>query len=246
MMFLKSSFMFSSSWQGTLRAPRTLLFLFFLLTVMKSDHIKKTFSVVPGLNMGLFSPKDFQSILNVINRYNVPATKITSAQRLALLGMEEREMAELQQELKSHVSNRPENGVHYVQACPGIKWCKYGVADSMELGRKLEKMSFDQPLKGKVKVSVAGCRMCCTEPYVRDVGIIASKKGWSLVFGGNGGGNPRIADLVARNLSTEEALALAKKCINVYQEKARPTMRTARFMEGLGIEALKERIRKKE
>lgn len=213
---------------------------------MKSDDIKKTFSVVPGLNMGLFSPKDFQAILDVINKYNVPATKITSAQRLALLGMEEGEMVKLQQELKSHVHSRPQNGVHYVQACPGIKWCKYGVADSMKLGQKLEEMSFDQPLPGKVKVGISGCRMCCTEPYVRDVGIVASRKGWSLVFGGNGGGNPRIADLVAKNLSPEEVLALAKKCINVYQEKARPTMRTARFMEGLGIKTLKEIIRKKE
>jgi len=160
--------------------------------------------------------------------------------------MEEQEMAKLQQELKAHVSKRVKNGVHYVQACPGNKWCKYGIADSMELGRKLEKMSFDQPLKGKVKVGVSGCRMCCTEPYVRDVGIIASRKGWSLAFGGNGGGNPRIADLVAKDLSTEEVLALVKKCINVYQEKARPTMRTARFMEGLGIEGLKEIVLKKE
>ena len=196
--------------------------------------------------MGLFSPKDFQAILNVINKFNVPATKITSAQRLALLGMEEHEMTQLQQALKSHVHSRPKNGVHYVQACPGIKWCKYGVADSIELGRRLEEMSFDQALQAKVKVGVAGCRMCCTEPYVRDVGVIASKKGWSLVFGGNGGGNPRIADIVAKNLSTEEVLALAKKCINVYQEKARPTMRTARFMEGLGIEGLKNKVFKKE
>ncbi len=213
---------------------------------MKSDGTKKTFNVVPGLNMGLFSPKDFQAILNVINRFDVPAIKMTSAQRLAFLGMKEDEIARLQQELKKYVHNRPRNGFHYVQACPGIKWCKYGVADSMELGRQLEEISFDQPLKAKVKVGVAGCRMCCTEPYVRDIGIIASKKGWSLVFGGNGGGNPRIANLIAKNLSSEEVLDLAIKCINVYQEKARPTMRTARFMEGSGLEDLKERVQEKE
>lgn len=214
----------------------------FLLPVMNSENIKKTYGVVPGLNMGLFSPKDFQTILTVINKYNVPATKITSAQRLALLGMDKDEMAALQLELKPYVRDQAENGVHYVQACPGIKWCKYGVADSMELGKKLEELSFNQPLKAKVKVGVAGCRMCCTEPHVRDIGIIASKKGWSLFFGGNGAGNPRLADLVAKDLSDEEVLALVKKCINVYQKEARPKLRTARFMEKFGIEALKNRV----
>ncbi|MEA3469410.1 MAG: nitrite reductase [Thermodesulfobacteriota bacterium] len=233
-----------------MRNLRTLLFYFFIFMslppAMNSEDINKSYSVVPGLNMGLFSPKDFQTILNVINKYNVPATKITSAQRLALLGMDKEEMAALQLELKPYVRDQKKNGVHYVQACPGIKWCKYGIADSMELGKKIEELSFDQPLKAKVKVGVAGCRMCCTEPYVRDIGIIASKKGWSLVFGGNGAGKPRFADLVAKDLSDEEVLALIKKCITVYQEEARPKLRTARFMEKFGIEALKKRALEKE
>jgi len=209
---------------------------------MEKATIKKTFSVVPGLNMGLFSPKDFQTILNIINKYNVPKTKITGAQRLALLGMDKDEIPELQQELQAYVRNQVPNGVHYVQACPGSKWCKYGIADSIELGEKIEKISFDVPLKAKVKVGVAGCRMCCTEPHVRDVGIFASKNGWSLIFGGNGGGNPRLGDLVAKNLSDDEVLALIKKCLIVYQEKARPTSRTARFMERFGVEALKKLV----
>lgn len=213
---------------------------------MKSEATKKTFGVVQGLNMGLFSPQDLQIILDIINKYDVPATKITGAQRLALLGMNQDDMAALQLDLQPYVRKKPENSVHYVQACPGIKWCKYGIADSMELGKKIEGIAFDQPLMGKVKVSVAGCRMCCTEPHVRDVGIVASKKGWDLLFGGNGGGNPRLGDFVAKNLKDDEILALIKKCINVYQEHARPTMRTARFMEGFGIEALKKNVLKEE
>jgi NAD(P)H-nitrite reductase large subunit len=203
---------------------------------------KKTFSVVPGLNMGLFAPEDLETILKVINKYDVPATKITSAQRLALLGMDKEEMAKLQQELKSHIRKAPVNGVTYVQSCPGPKWCKFGIADSLALGKKFEELSMEKPFKAKVKVGVAGCRMCCTEPYVRDVGIFASKKGWTLVFGGNGGNNARIADVVAKDLNDEEVLDLAKKCLTVYQEEANPHSRTARFMERLGIEALKMQV----
>lgn len=207
-----------------------------------SNSNKKTFSVIPGLNMSLFEPGKLETILKIINKYNVPATKITSAQRLALLGMDHAEMDKLQDELKSYVHSPPQNGVTYVQSCPGKEWCKFGIADSLALGKKLERLSMKRPLKAKVKVSVAGCRMCCTEPFVRDLGVFASKKGWSLVFGGNGGNNARIADIVAEGLSDEEVLELAKKCLTVYQEEANPHSRSARFMERFGIEAFKKRV----
>jgi NAD(P)H-nitrite reductase large subunit len=209
---------------------------------MNDDNNKKTFSVVPGLNMGLFAPKDLEQILKIINKYDVPAAKITSSQRLSVLGMDKGGMDELQKELEAHIRETPENGVTYVQACPGPKWCKFGIRDSLSLGRQLEKISMEKPFKAKVKVGVAGCRMCCTEPYIRDLGIFASKKGWTLVFGGNGGNNARIGDIVETGLNDEEVLALAQKCLKVYQEEANPHSRSARFMERFGIEAFKKRV----
>lgn len=192
--------------------------------------------------MGLFSPKDLAAILAIINKYDVPATKITGAQRLALLGMEQNEMKSMHKELEPFVRESVPNGVTYVQACPGKKWCRYGQADSIALGQKLEKLSFDQPFTAKVKVAISACRMCCTEPYLRDVGIYASKSGWTLVFGGNGGGRPRIGDVVAKKLSDDEVLELVKKCLTIYQKEARPTSRSARFMERIGIEELQKLV----
>ena len=37
---------------------------------MSDDNKKKTFSVVPGLNMGLFAPEDLEAILKIINKYD--------------------------------------------------------------------------------------------------------------------------------------------------------------------------------
>jgi len=192
--------------------------------------------------MGLFSPKDLASILEIINKYDVPATKITGAQRLALLGMEQEDMKAMHQELKPFIRESVPNSVTYVQACPGQEWCRYGKADSFALGRKLEKMTFEQPFSAKVKVAVSACRMCCTEPYLRDVGLYASKSGWAFVFGGNGGGRPRIGDVVAKKLDDEEVVELVKKCLIIYQKEARPTMRSARFMERFGIDELKRLV----
>jgi len=203
---------------------------------------QKTYSVVPGLNMGLFAPKELEKIVAVINKYDVPMTKITSAQRLALLGMDEEEQQKLKAELKPLTRPVAVNGVHYVQSCPGSQWCKFGTSDSLALGARIEQLSFAEPLPGKVKVGVSGCRMSCTEPYVRDVGIFATKKGWTLVFGGNGGGNPRLGDIVAEGLTDDQVVDLVQKCLTVYQQNAKTKSRTARFMERFGIEALKQAV----
>ncbi len=203
---------------------------------------QKTFTVIPGLNMGLFSPKDLAQIVAIITRYDVPMTKITSAQRLALLGMDEEEQKKLKTELQPLIRPVAVNGVHYVQACPGSQWCKFGTSDSLALGARIEKLSFAEPMPGKVKVGISGCRMSCTEPYVRDVGIFTTKKGWTLVFGGNGGGNPRLGDIIAEALTDDQVVELVEKCLKVYQQNAKYKSRSARFMERFGIDAFKEAV----
>ncbi len=84
--------------------------------------------------------------------------------------------------------------------------------------------------------------MSCTEPFVRDVGIFATKKGWTLVFGGNGGGNPRLGDIVAEGLNDDQVIELVRKCLTFYQQNAKYKSRTARFMERIGIDALKKAV----
>jgi NAD(P)H-nitrite reductase large subunit len=43
-------------------------------------------------------------------------------------------------------------------------------------------------------------------------------------------------------LFPEEALALVEKCLNFYRENAKFKTRSARFMERVGIDALKHRV----
>lgn len=203
---------------------------------------QKTFTIIPGLNMGLFSPQELEQIVAIINRYDVPMIKITTAQRLALLGMDEEDQVRLKDELKPLTRPAAVNSFHYVQACPGSRWCKFGTSDALALGARIEQLSFTEPLPAKVKIAIAGCRMCCTEPHVRDVGIFASKKGWTLVFGGNGGGNPRLGDVVAEGLSDDQVIGLLQKCLAVYQQNAKFKSRTARFMERFGVDALKRAV----
>lgn len=207
----------------------------------QNNQNRKTYALMPGIKMGMLTPDDLENIASICREFNVPVTKITGAQRLAFLGTEPHLLNALKKKLNIPESlPHKRNRIHYVQACPGSEWCKYGTGNSLAMGEKLEQLKLEGPLPYKVKVGVSGCRFCCCESWIRDVGLIAQKKGWKMIFGGNGAGRPRIGDVVAEDLSDEEAVALVEKCLNFYIRTAKFKTRSARFMERLGIDELKK------
>jgi NAD(P)H-nitrite reductase large subunit len=168
--------------------------------------------------------------------------KITSAQRFAFAGHAPEKVAEIWRDLGQATGPVKPVGIHYIQACPGVRWCKYGRQDSLALGEKLEKALLAMPLPHKTKVGISGCPMNCCESYIRDIGIFGKKNGWTLIFGGNGGGCPRIGDVVAEGLDDEQVLALAASCLAFYSAQARKFERTGRLMQRTTLEKLKEAI----
>lgn len=198
---------------------------------------------MPGISAGMLTLQDLERITDLVRRYEIPMVKVTGAQRLYFQGLSPEKRAEVMQELGlqetlPHLRNR----THYVQACPGKNWCKYGTKATEYMAKAITDMELDGPLPYKVKVGISGCRMCCCESWMRDVGLAAEKNGWRFTFGGNAAGRPRIGDLVADGLSDDEALALIKKTLNYYIKTAKFKTRSARFMERVGIDALKKGI----
>jgi NAD(P)H-nitrite reductase large subunit len=205
---------------------------------------KKTYAIVPRTPVGLVSPEILEAISSVVRKYNIPITKITSGQRLALVGIKREDLDQIWQDLKMEVGAAVELCVHYVQACPGTEVCKFGVCDSLGLGLELEKLYVGMDLPAKVKIGVSGCPFCCAESYVRDIGLIGKNKGWIVTFGGNSGGRPRIGDVIAKDVDDAEAIALVKRCLEYYRDNVEKKLRTARFVEKIGIETIKQAIMK--
>jgi NAD(P)H-nitrite reductase large subunit len=207
----------------------------------KKSETHKTFVVLPNMDMGFITPDDLETIAALCRKFDVPATRVTGAQRLSLMGVSPEMLQELRRELD--IPDKPphaRNRVHYVQACPGLNWCRYAIGDSRGVGDAIQRMELDMPLPSKIKVGVSGCRMCCCESWVRDVGLVAQRGGWRFIFGGNAAGRPRIGDVVAEELNDEQAVALVKKCLTFYCINARFKTRSARFMERFGLEQLKK------
>ncbi len=205
---------------------------------------KQTYAIVPRMPMGIVTPDVLENIATVVRKHEIPIIKITSAQRMALVGIKPESVAQIWQELGMDIGPAVEVCVHYVQACPGNVVCKFGIQDSLGLGGKLEELFVGRELPAKGKIGISGCPLNCSEGYVRDFGAFGRKSGWTVMFGGNSGGKPRIGDVIAQDLSTEEVVELAKKCFDYYRGNANQKERTASFIERIGIDEFKAAVLK--
>jgi NAD(P)H-nitrite reductase large subunit len=102
----------------------------------------------------------------------------------------------------------------------------------------LEEEHREEPLPGKIKIGISGCPRSCGMSHTRDIGIIGTPKGWKVMFGGNNGLRPRFGEVIAKDLTTDEAQDLISRLLGYYKAHARPKERTARFMERITMENL--------
>jgi NAD(P)H-nitrite reductase large subunit len=203
---------------------------------------EKTYAIVPRTPVGLVTPDDLEKIAAVARQFRIPIIKITSGQRFALVGIERDDVDRVWEHLGMDVGKATELCLHYVQACPGTAVCKFGVQDSLGLGRQIESFFIGMDLPAKVKIGVSGCPFCCGESFVRDIGVFGKKSGWNLVIGGSSARRPRIGDLIREQLAAEEVIALIKRTLEYYRAHAKQRERLARFVDRIGIEDIKDAL----
>jgi len=203
---------------------------------------KKSYAIVPRTPVGLVSAEDLEAIVKVVRKYQIPVIKITSGQRFALVGIQKDDVDNIWNDLGMDVGRATELCLHYVQACPGTAVCRYGVQDALGLGKEIEKFFSLMELPAKVKIGISGCPFCCGESFVRDIGILGKKKGWTFIVGGSSARRPRIGDVLKEDLTSDEVIDLAKRSLEYYGAKAKKRQRMARFVDRIGIENMKEAL----
>src|SRR5215510_10326909 len=94
----------------------------------------------------------------------------------------------------------------------------------------------------KLKMAVSGCTRECAEAQGKDVGIIATEKGWNLYVCGNGGMKPRHADLLATDLDSATLIRYIDRFLMFYIRTGDRLQRTSVWLENLegGIEYLRK------
>ena len=80
------------------------------------------------------------------------------------------------------------------------------------------------------------------EVYAKDVGIIADVTGLMVVAGGSAGFNPRIADIIAKDLNEKQALIVIDSIFEYYKENAELGEKLGFMIDRIGIEKFRKDI----
>ncbi|MHC4069793.1 MAG: NAD(P)/FAD-dependent oxidoreductase [Planctomycetota bacterium] len=203
---------------------------------------KKTYAVAPHIPCGVVNPETLRKLADVSEKYGAQALKITSASRIAIVGIEEKDLDSVWSELGMSPGFAVGLCVRSVKACPGTTFCKRGMQDSLGVGLKLDGKYHGRELPGKFKMGISGCPNQCAETCIKDVGLVGMKNGWRVLVGGNGGGKPRLSQALARDLTTEEALDLVDKVIEYYQANTKPHQRLGAMVEKMGFDQFKSAV----
>ena len=179
---------------------------------------KKTYAVAPHIPCGVVSPETLRTLANVAEKYGAHALKITSAAIIAIVGINEEDVDAIWSELGMNPGFAVGLCVRSVKACPGTTFCKRGMQDSLGLGMKLDGKYHGLELPSKLKIGVSGCPNQCAETCIKDIGLVGAKNGWRVLVGGNGGGKARLAQEIAKGVTTEESLDIVDKIIEYYKE----------------------------
>ncbi|MCY1413080.1 Nitrite reductase [NAD(P)H] [compost metagenome] len=215
-------------------------------TFMANMQKNGTYSVVPRIPGGEITPDKLIAIGAVAKKYDL-YTKITGGQRIDLFGAQLHELPDIWSEL---IEAGFETGHAYgkstrtVKSCVGSTWCRYGVQDSVQMALTIEDRYKGLRSPHKLKFAVSGCTRECAEAQSKDVGVIATEKGWNLYISGNGGMRPRHAELFATDLDDETLIRYIDRFLMFYIRTADKLQRTSVWRESLegGLDYLKQVI----
>ncbi len=202
---------------------------------------RETYAIVPHIAGGICTPDILRKIADVAEKYGAKAIKATGAQRLAIVGLKEEALDDVWKDLGMDPAAAVGMCVRSIKFCPGTTFCRLAQQDAVGMGMKLDKLYHGYNLPSKFKIGVSGCPNCCADSWVRDIGLIGTKKGWKIVVGGNSGSRPRIAQLLADGLTDNEALELVKKVIDRFKEHTKP-QRIGKLINDIGIDRFKKEI----
>jgi nitrite reductase (NADH) large subunit len=213
----------------------------YFLANMQKDG---TYSVVPRVPGGEITPEKLIVLGEVARKFGL-YTKITGGQRIDLFGAQVHQLPLIWADL---VAAGFESGHAYgkamrtVKSCVGSTWCRFGVQDSVGLAIEIENRYRGLRAPHKIKLGVSGCTRECAEAQGKDVGVIATEKGWNLYVCGNGGMKPRHAELLAADLDKDTLIRFIDRFLMFYIRTADRLQRTSTWRDNLegGLDYLKQ------
>jgi NAD(P)H-nitrite reductase large subunit len=204
---------------------------------------RQTFAVAPHIPGGFIGVDDFRKVVDAAEKYHASAIKMTSGQRIVVIGLEEKDLDAYWLDVDRSIGYAIGLCVRMVKFCPGTTYCRHGKQDAMAVGTELDRRHHGRPLSAKFKIGVAGCEYACNAPLFKEVGLLGMPGGWQISIGGTCGAKPRFGDIVAEMLDDDQALAMTDRIVDWFASGTfKPKVRMGRIIDEIGLDKVKQAI----
>lgn len=210
--------------------------------LQKISNGKRTFGITPHIPGGFITIETMQKIVDIAKKYN-GILKITSGQRILITNLKQEDLENVWNELGMEPAVKTQNSVKNVEMCPA-GYCKRSKYNTIGTGMKLSRKYQWMEMPCRTKIGVAGCRNASGSVYSKDIGVIADKTGFIVAAGGSGGYNPRMADIIAKDITESQALSLVDNIFEYYIENAEAGEKLGFFIDRIGIEKFNQDVLK--
>ena len=209
-------------------------------TILQRD--KQTYAIAPHIPCGVTTPAQLRNIADVAEKYNCQALKLTSAARIAIIGLREEDIDQIWTDLGMTPGHAVGLCVRSIKVCPGTDYCRLGLQDSLAMGMLLDDRYHGMELPNKMKMGVSGCTNNCAENCIKDIALMGKKTGWTITAGGNGAKKPRLADNIAEDLDDNTAITQIDRIIDYYRANGKRGERIGQMIDRIGLEAFKQAV----
>ena len=204
-----------------------------------------TYSVVPRMWGGMTSAAELRAIADVVEKFNIPAVKVTGGQRIDMLGVRKEDLPAVWADLNDAgmVSGHAyAKGLRTVKTCVGTDWCRFGTQDSTGLGIKIEKFMWGSWTPAKVKMAVSGCPRNCSEATCKDVGVICVDSGYDIHFAGAAGLDIKGTELLGHVETEAQTIEVIAALVQLYREQGRYLERIYKWAKRVGLTTIRAQV----
>ena len=203
-----------------------------------------------GKAPGDVSDTALETIADLADRYSFGELRSTHEQNLVLADVQQSDLFELWNKLKTLGFATPNIGLLTdVICCPGGDFCALANAKSIPIAERIQRRFEDMDYLhdiGELDLNISGCMNACGHHHVGHIGILGvDKKGqefYQVSLGGSANTDATIGKIVGPSFKEEDIANVIEKIIHVYLENRIDGERFIDTYRRIELAPFKERV----